>query len=230
MKRFIRFIALVTVLTVLGGSIGMAENLASVEEVLEKAGCTLEDVQDVARLERFISEGELDRYILEYIPGDILKKYIQLLNEGAPLAYESLIIEEDLPAGDETAPGNTIRQILVYRQSDASASSLAIDFSVGRAYISPYQNMLNDVVYADSWVELREEDYGEISRMVEEANLEKGDHRELGTNEYVYALALVVVYDDAVTRYFFRGAGLEIPQNVIGLTNDLFNMIYNKAN
>lgn len=230
MKRFIRFIALVTVLTVLGGSIGMAENLASVEEVLEKAGCTLEDVQDVARLERFISDGGIDRYILEYISGDTLKKYIQLLNEGVPLGYDPMITEEDLPAGDKTAPGNTIRQILVYRQSDASARSLAIDFSVGRAYISPYQDILNDVVYADSWVELREEDYDEISRMVEEANLEKGDHREQGTNEYYYVLTLTVVYDNAVTRYVFNGAGLEIPQNVIGLTNDLFNMIYNKAN
>ena len=148
----------------------MAVELVSVEDFLNRAGYTLEEIENKEVIQQFIVDQDLDIYVFDTVSEEMARRYVNCLVSGAPIAYDDLLNAEAAQWDGSDYSG--LEQLALVAVNDANIKSLVIDYTLQKAYYSPEGYIVDDVCYCKKEIPLTQELINAVNGIL--AGAEKG--------------------------------------------------------
>ena len=209
-RIFRRLLIAALALTMMIGVNGMAVELVSVDQFLEKAGIPADSPEEREAIAQFIAERDLDAFIFELLPDEVVRAYADCLLYGEKISYSDYLEAE---AGElaEDADFSDLKTLVLEIEGDATLESAVVSFEHGKAYLSLSGSVIDDVCYAEKTVPLTEELETALRAALAGAELPREQYEFKGDDEVRGGFILVLETDEGLVRYVAYGGGNGFP-------------------
>ena len=189
----------------------MTEKLVSVERFLEKAGVSALPKGDTRAISRFISERDMDPYILDLIPQETVRRYAECLTSGEAISYGDML----------TAPAEALRgkadvsdlqALALELRTDAREDSAVVNFEIGKAYCGGPGSVIDDVCFAKKTITLTDGLAAELRGILAQAGLPEFRYEFPGATDVRTGLILALDKGGSLVRYAAYGRDNGFPQ------------------
>lgn len=205
----------------------MAIDLVSADQFLEKAGMQAAEISNKEVIEAFIIERDLDEYIFEMIPADILRRYAEHLLNDEPISYSHLL--ESTPTIEkEKLDFQNLTHLAVVIMQNGRTQSVVADMALKKAYLSMHGFVLDDVCYAEKSILLTDELISTMTDALVAAELPPSSEEYQGDTSYRCYTILLLVFDDGTVQYVSRGLGSNMPASVSSVCQQLITKFVNQ--
>ena len=203
----------------------MAKDLVTVQRFLEKAGVSTRAIGDTKAISDFIAARKLDPLILDLIPKQAVRRYVECLTTGERISYGDMLTA---PAGAlrGSADYSDLQTLALEISADAARYSVVVNFDIRKAYCGGNKSAVDDVCYARKTIPLTDELADELRGILAKAALPALQYEYPGKTDDGSGLVLALKKAGGLVRYAAYGRDSGFPEAAADACYAIMRRIY----